>query len=391
MKPLEAVLGLFITCQFLSAVAGAYELQSSTPEIREAVSMVEIPELLKMASHGIDIEWSQSSSDHKQIVNLSDVCPRLMDPQDLFGIMPWRFAKMILPQALKDQPIKLKLGISCGLWRIALRKKNLFSQRPFLFSFHLIENFNHLMSLRNENESWQSQSEFENSIALEYAKTSLQGNAACTSAWMATMSDSDLEAYKSICHLPFLEVEQDGGAAVSFSEIGFDQIQEVEYLLASPGDTLASRFGHAMLTFTMCRMRTYAGEICPRAQSLRVVYSFNIDVTENMSFGEGFKWGLTAKLYALDYESVANFYQSHDQNLYHLPLPKLSIAEKMRLLTFLTETKNDYSGKWHHLANNCTSHLWRALIVALNMQRSSVLLSKKIATPNQLYYAIKSL
>jgi hypothetical protein len=176
------------------------------------------------------------------------------------------------------------------------------------------------------------------------------------------------DSSKANCQINYkTELTKDSfGKTSGPAEINLDpsRIYQIHYLLAGPGSSIMSRWGHAMFRLITCNAsRKTVGPECLNDINDHIVISFRAN-TEAWQINS---WkGLTGKypsqmfLYRF-YPSIVNTYTVDEfRDLTSLPL-KLTEEEKHRFINKALERIWGYSSDYYFISNNCATETLRFL------------------------------
>jgi hypothetical protein len=144
------------------------------------------------------------------------------------------------------------------------------------------------------------------------------------------------------------------------------RIYRVDYLLASPGNDMASGFGHSMIRLVVCAPEytdplsgklipgTPYGPECIKDTLHHVVISYRADIRDgNMNYLKGISGGYPSMLFLISYVDIIDEYaaaQLRDLKLYPLAL---SETEKTEFVYKMLEEYWNYQGSYKFFTNNC--------------------------------------
>ncbi|MEN0057504.1 MAG: DUF4105 domain-containing protein [Bdellovibrio sp.] len=136
-------------------------------------------------------------------------------------------------------------------------------------------------------------------------------------------------------------------------ELNPAQVISIDYLHASPGAAIMSRWGHAMLRLNICKDLSNR-ESCPVEEQSSIVLTFNAVVVDTLIS----QWrGLVGKYPSqLLYRSLSDVVEEYttsefrDVSIYPLKLNRSQVED---LTVKVIELYWDYSGKYYFLSNNC--------------------------------------
>ncbi|MCM2279604.1 MAG: DUF4105 domain-containing protein [Oligoflexia bacterium] len=171
--------------------------------------------------------------------------------------------------------------------------------------------------------------------------------------------------------------------------LDLDRIYQVHYLIAGPGDDLASRWGHSMLRFVMCgKKRQAVSADCLLDIDDHVVVSFRANVDEFItSHLKGLTGKYPSQVYFLSFLAVLSEYtKKESRDLRSIPL-NLSRDQIQRLISKTIEAYWSYAGKYYFVSNNCAAET-RDLIGAALEDGHPYRFEIPAVTPNQLFSAL---
>lgn len=164
------------------------------------------------------------------------------------------------------------------------------------------------------------------------------------------------------------------------------RLYQVHYLLAEGGDSLSSKFGHAMFRLVMCSpKRTEVGPECLKDIQYHIVLSYRASVdTPEVSTLAGLNGSYRSRLFFIPLSQVLEEYNKTElRDLESYPL-NLSQEEITRFLERSIETHWSYDGQYYFLSNNCA-------VESLNLLRSSLLRDELMTATAQTPYGLKDL
>ncbi|MDR3608660.1 MAG: DUF4105 domain-containing protein [Oligoflexia bacterium] len=175
---------------------------------------------------------------------------------------------------------------------------------------------------------------------------------------------------------------QSGGDIV---DIDPSRVYQIQFLFASQGPQLMSRWGHAMYRIIVCnKKRTEVGPACLNDLSDHVVVSFIANVggwSINAWDGLTGKYPSQMFLYHFYPDIVNEYTVDQFRSLVSLPL-KLTDAEKNRFVERVLEQHWQYTGKYYFFSNNCATE---ALHFLKGVVRDSPIQQWGVLTPLGLY------
>jgi len=136
-----------------------------------------------------------------------------------------------------------------------------------------------------------------------------------------------------------------------------NKVYAVHYLLAGPGQELASAFGHSMIRIVMCAPdRTTVGPECMMDTEHHLVLSFRGFVdTPKSSALSGLFGDYPSRLFFLPLSQVIEEYTSTEfRDLNSYPL-NLTHDEMKLLLQKASEVHWSHKSKYYFLSNNCAT------------------------------------
>ena len=133
------------------------------------------------------------------------------------------------------------------------------------------------------------------------------------------------------------------------------RIYDVHYLLASKGDQMMSKWGHAMYRLIICAPeRKVAGPECLQDVQYHVILSYRANVQDLvLSYIKGMDGDYPSQLYILPLPEILNEYNKLElRDLISLPLG-LTADEKDQFIYRTLEQYWEYQGRYYFLTNNC--------------------------------------
>ncbi len=168
-----------------------------------------------------------------------------------------------------------------------------------------------------------------------------------------------------------------------FKEIPMDRVYQVHYLLAEPGSSMMSRFGHSMLRLVICAPGQPKGPAClTESLSYHLVLSFRAFInTPHINSVAGLTGKYPSRLFVVPFENVIQEYNEVEyRGLKSYPL-KLSQVEIKNLVERSLETHWSYDSRYYFISNNCA-------VETLNLLKSSLmrpeLINSRIIYPKDL-------
>lgn len=164
------------------------------------------------------------------------------------------------------------------------------------------------------------------------------------------------------------------------------RLYQVHYLLAEGGDSLSSKFGHAMFRLVMCSpKRSVVGPECLKDIQHHIVLSYRASVdTPEVSTIAGLNGSYRSRLFFIPLSQVLEEYNKTElRDLESYPL-NLSQEEITRFLERSIETHWAYDGQYYFLSNNCA-------VESLNLLRSSLLRDDLMTATAQTPYGLKDI
>lgn len=168
-----------------------------------------------------------------------------------------------------------------------------------------------------------------------------------------------------------------------FKEIPLDRVYQVHYLLAEPGSSPMSRFGHSMLRLVICAPGQPMGPAClTEGLPYNLVLSFRAFInTPQISSVAGLTGKYPSRLFVVPMENVIQEYNEVEyRGLKSYPL-NLSRAEIKSLVERSLETHWSYDSKYYFISNNCAVETMNLLKASL---LKSELINKRIIYPKDL-------
>ncbi len=168
-----------------------------------------------------------------------------------------------------------------------------------------------------------------------------------------------------------------------FKEIPLDRVYQVHYLLAEPGSSPMSRFGHSMLRLVICAPGQPMGPAClTEGLPYNLVLSFRAFInTPHINSMAGLTGKYPSRLFVVPMENVIQEYNEVEyRGLKSYPL-NLSRTEIKSLVERSLETHWSYDSKYYFISNNCAVETMNLLKAAL---LKSELINKRIIYPKEL-------
>lgn len=161
------------------------------------------------------------------------------------------------------------------------------------------------------------------------------------------------------------------------------RVYRIDYLLASKGQEMVSRFGHSMLRIIICSPnRKVVDEKCLLDTNFHAVVSFraNQGVSSKSSMIKGIFGGYPSQLYLINLRSVIQEYtRAEKRDLLSYPL-EISDEQKKDLINRVLESFWSYQGDYYFGSNNCASET-RDLLSTIFDENDPYWLSNKPDTP----------
>lgn len=135
------------------------------------------------------------------------------------------------------------------------------------------------------------------------------------------------------------------------------RIYDVHYLLASKGDSMMSRWGHAMFRIIVCAPdRKTVGPECLQDVQYHMIISYRANVQDVvLSYMKGLDGDYPSQLYVLSLPEILTEYNKLElRDLISLPLG-LTEDQKNQFVLRTIEQYWDYQGRYYFLTNNCAT------------------------------------
>jgi len=162
------------------------------------------------------------------------------------------------------------------------------------------------------------------------------------------------------------------------------RIYQVHYLFAGKGQSIMSRWGHAMFRLVVCApFRKTVGPECMDDVSHHLALSYRAHMSDiNISYAKGMFGKYPSQLFIMRYLEVQQEYTKTElRDLYSVPL-KMTKAQKEDFIDLTLERFWTYQGKYYFLDNNCGTETAKHLAVALSDEDSDLIGS---VTPLKIY------
>jgi hypothetical protein len=133
------------------------------------------------------------------------------------------------------------------------------------------------------------------------------------------------------------------------------KIYQIHYLFAGKGDSLMSRWGHAMFRLVVCApFRKVVGPECLGDVSHHIVLSYRANVSDlTINYASGLTGKYPSQLYLLRYLEIQQEYTKFElRDLISIPL-KLTLDQKKDFIDLTLERFWTYQGKYYFIDNNC--------------------------------------
>lgn len=139
-------------------------------------------------------------------------------------------------------------------------------------------------------------------------------------------------------------------------DIDPQRVYEVDYLFASEGEALMSRWGHSMYRLIMCAPGKPVGPTCRQDLAYHVVVSYRAQVTDLKIDGmKGLQGDYPSRLFMLTMnDTIEEYTKGELRNVISLPMA-LSIQEKNLFIQRILEQYWSYRGSYYFLSNNCAT------------------------------------
>ena len=185
--------------------------------------------------------------------------------------------------------------------------------------------------------------------------------------------------YKVVTQSAYLEDNYQTSASIDPK-----RVYQVHYLFAGKGQSIMSRWGHAMFRLVVCApFRKKIGPECLDDVSHHLALSYRAHMSEmNISYAKGMFGKYPSQLFIMRYLEVQQEYTKNElRDLYSVPL-KMTNAQKEDFIDLTLERFWTYQGKYYFFDNNCGTETAKHLAVALNEEESGLIGS---VTPLKIY------
>lgn len=162
------------------------------------------------------------------------------------------------------------------------------------------------------------------------------------------------------------------------------RVYQIHYLFAGRGQSIMSKWGHAMFRLVICAPhREVPGPECLDDISHHVALSYRAYMSEiNISYAKGVFGGYPSQLFIMRYLEVLQEYTKHElRDIYSVPLT-LTQRQKADFLDLTLERFWTYQGKYYFIDNNCGTESVKHLEMALTEEQSKLVSS---ITPLRMY------
>ncbi len=162
------------------------------------------------------------------------------------------------------------------------------------------------------------------------------------------------------------------------------RIYQVHYLFAGQGQSIMSRWGHAMFRLVICAPeRTRVGPECLDDVSHHLALTYRANVTDpNLNYARGVFGGYPSQLFIMRYLEVQQEYTKLDlRDIFSVPL-RLSRTELAEFVDVTLERYWTYQGRYYFIDNNCATEAAKHLAIALPDAQSRLIGS---ITPLKIY------
>lgn len=157
------------------------------------------------------------------------------------------------------------------------------------------------------------------------------------------------------------------------------RIYQIQYLLASKGDSAESGYGHSMIKFVVCAPErkhfstgviipaTPYGEECLKDTSFHIVASFGGNIDEmTLNIAKGLFGGYNSVLSFSYYTEIQYDYNRIQlRDLYSIPVNYFENEKKLFIQRMISDYW-DYRGDYKFLSNNCATETANAFLSILN-------------------------
>lgn len=192
--------------------------------------------------------------------------------------------------------------------------------------------------------------------------------------------------------VPFYLLDQKRG--VYHVSIAPERVRKIHIMFASPGDSVASRFGHLSLRLIVCPSDSASDLECNENLFEHVVLGYVARVNDlELNLMKGAFGGYDAHLTGFSFMEAyrANTLLS-DRNLYSIPL-KLTPSETEQIVRELSEIHWSFRGNYRFFTNNCATLLQETLAGLLNPGAADEALPRHLETgflrPDSFFAALK--
>jgi len=202
---------------------------------------------------------------------------------------------------------------------------------------------------------------------------------------------------KTLKHTPFQNKVCNSYRTIEYpTKSGLEQIDlttqnvvAIDFLYASKGTALMSRFGHSMFRLITCPKGESDVSLCRQKGNNHLIVGFLAHLDDfKINNIKGVMGDYPSELTIRSLlETRMSYNQAELRDLVSVPL-KLNKEGRQRFLDHLLRIYWEYKGQYFFFSNNCASEAWKLLQVAFNQDK---LYKKDFLTPVGLYkYLLKS-
>ncbi len=172
-------------------------------------------------------------------------------------------------------------------------------------------------------------------------------------------------------------------------EIDPKRIAGIDFLFANKGDTLLSRWGHAMFRLIVCApSRLQVDQSCRQDEKYHLIISFGPSVpTYNTKYSSLVFGGYASRISILNFQStVAEYAGDEFRSVISLPL-QLTKQQQDQFLLSVLENYYNYAGTYFLLTNNCAIEAFRLLRTVVDVPQNQA----NISLPSGMFNILKQL
>lgn len=156
--------------------------------------------------------------------------------------------------------------------------------------------------------------------------------------------------------LVYLSTPQMNPTADYSVDIDPSRVYEVDYLFASEGEAMMSKWGHSMYRLILCAPGKPVGPSCRQDLAYHVVVSYRAMVTDlQIDSRKGINGDYPSRMFMLTLNDTVDEYTKGElRNIISLPM-KLTSDEKNIFVKRILEQYWSYRGSYYFLSNNCAT------------------------------------